>query len=330
MIRPVPNRASILSRTSERDLYSHYSNGVVTGPGKYNSMLRVNNTDNNPSLSVYESHGRLYWKDWGINTGGDVFAFVARKTFTPYNKVFKRINEDLYRCISSDSSGSVTKLPKIAKIKSSNKSIIVPYIVKWNNKNIQYWESYGLDKQDLNNFGVYPIVGFAMKYSRGSFQKSYQGRTAYCYYNGNIEGIRRFQIYVPFSKTDKWYSNLPKNTVHSLINLPKGGDSLIITKSLKDVMVLTKIGHNSIAPPSEGVILPDNTMNYFKKRFKQIYTLYDFDYMGITSSNKMRRLYKTIPLFLTNGRFNTKDYGYKDPSDFIAAKNYKQFINIYK
>ena len=50
---------------------------------------------------------------------------------------------------------------------------------------------------------------------------------------------------------------------------------------------------------------------------KSIFVLLDFDLTGIRMANKIRKEYPVVVLFLTNGRFGTKDYGAKDISDYI-------------
>ena len=52
--------------------------------------------------------------------------------------------------------------------------------------------------------------------------------------------------------------------------LPKTGDSVVITKSLKDVMCLYEYGISAIAPCSENMFLTDSQYEKLKNRFKHI------------------------------------------------------------
>jgi hypothetical protein len=106
--------------------------------------------------------------------------------------------------------------------------------------------------------------------------------------------------------------------LQGLSQLPKSGDILVITKSLKDVMCLDIWGIPSIAPSSESCIIPAEVVKNLNDRFARIYILYDFDRTGISFANKHRKLYGFMPLFFTNGKFDTFDYKSKDFSDFIA------------
>ena len=106
--------------------------------------------------------------------------------------------------------------------------------------------------------------------------------------------------------------------LQGLSQLPDSGDTLVITKSLKDVMCLDIWGIPAIAPASESCVIPADIADNLNDRFARIYILYDFDRTGISFANKHRKLYGFMPLFFTNGKFDTFDYKAKDLSDFIA------------
>ena len=80
------------------------------------------------------------------------------------------------------------------------------------------------------------------------------------------------------------------------------------------------MGIASIAPPSESSILSKEQYEELSNRFTTLISLYDFDLTGVRSANKMRKLYKIAPFFLTNGKYGTEDYGGKDPTDIAFNK----------
>lgn len=100
------------------------------------------------------------------------------------------------------------------------------------------------------------------------------------------------------------------------INLiPKSGNTLVVTKSYKDVIILTQFGVPSISPPGES---SREAIEVVKElSYNKIISLMDFDYTGIKSANHLRKTYGIEPYFLTNGRFSTPDYGAKDISDYL-------------
>ena len=64
----------------------------------------------------------------------------------------------------------------------------------------------------------------------------------------------------------------------------QGGDILVITKSLKDVMCLYEYGITAIAPCSENEFLTDNQYERIKKKFKYIFLLWDNDFTGVSNA----------------------------------------------
>lgn len=97
--------------------------------------------------------------------------------------------------------------------------------------------------------------------------------------------------------------------------LPKdGGDILVITKSLKDVMVLHEFGITAIAPCSENTFVTDKQYNKLRNKFKVGVVFFDNDKAGITAMRQLKKKYPELK-FIWLPR-NTE----KDISDF-----YKKF-----
>ena len=78
--------------------------------------------------------------------------------------------------------------------------------------------------------------------------------------------------------------------------LPKsGGDYVVITKSLKDVMVLYEFNIPAIAPNSETLFISDKQLEKLKSKFKNIIVFYDNDCAGISGMNKIKKNHKKLP-----------------------------------
>jgi len=80
--------------------------------------------------------------------------------------------------------------------------------------------------------------------------------------------------------------------------LPKEGELVVITKSLKDVMSLYEFGITAIAPNSENLFLTENQYIKLSNKFKEIYLLYDRDLPGVKAANKIRKQFKNIQVLL--------------------------------
>lgn len=87
----------------------------------------------------------------------------------------------------------------------------------------------------------------------------------------------------------------------------KGGDIIVFTKSLKDVMVLYEYGITAIAPCSENEFLTDAQYERIKKRFKHYYLLYDLDHAGIQGSKKIKKNHPDLQVLLLPRKYECKD-----------------------
>ena len=68
--------------------------------------------------------------------------------------------------------------------------------------------------------------------------------------------------------------------------------------------------------PSETTIPTDEEIKEISKRHDILLVFTDFDYAGVRFANSIRKQFNFIPIFLTNGKYRTVNYGAKDLSDF--------------
>ena len=74
--------------------------------------------------------------------------------------------------------------------------------------------------------------------------------------------------------------------------LPKMGEYLVVTKSLKDVMTLYNLGIPAIAPISENCFLSEAQYHRLKERFKHIILLYDNDRPGLRAMISIKKKFQ--------------------------------------
>ena len=116
-----------------------------------------------------------------------------------------------------------------------------------------------------------------------------------------------FKIYKPLGdKFTKWRNNLTEYDIQGYAQLPKKGNLLIITKSLKDVMVLHEMGYFAVSPSSESTFIPETVLNDLKKRFKHILLCFDRDVPGVTNMRKVS-LKTGLNGFLVHKSLKSKD-----------------------
>ena len=134
-----------------------------------------------------------------------------------------------------------------------------------------------------------------------------QNQLVFGYYGGIREDIERWRIYYPGHKRYKFISNWKSFRLQGSHVLPKKGDFVVITKSLKDVMVLYALGIPAIAPISENCFVTDAQWEKLKERFKHKILLYDNDRAGKIASAKLRRKYPELHIMLIPNHTNAKD-----------------------
>lgn len=281
----------ILSKVSEYDIYASYIGQFKPGL-IYNSPFRK---DTNPSFGIFLSKrtGKLLFKDHGSGVCGDVIKFVREYTgISNYNEVLQEIVKRL-----KITNKTVLKSTKPIESKETVIGIVRQAFTKIDE---QYWGSYHISMPTLEKYNVHSIKYYLCNGIVKGIYKDENPMYAYKVYNN-------FKIYRPLGdKFTKWRNNLTEFDVQGYAQLPKKGNLLIITKSLKDVMVLHEMGYNAVSPSSESTFIPDIVLNDLKKRFKNILLCFDRDVPGVSNMRKVS-LKTGLNGFLVHKSFKAKD-----------------------
>ena len=296
----------ILKRTTEYDIYSYYIPNKFEIGKVISSPFRQ---DVHPSFGIFKSNksGSLLFKDQATNQTGDCFKFVEIK----FNLTFKEALDKIWNDIIANDL-HITKKGIIIRDYYKNKKTIVSVKRKnFTKTDDDYWGQYHINRDTLKQYNVFPISRFWVNDYISSFEYSHDNPMyAYKIFNS-------FKVYRPYSKLkkDKWRSGCSVNDIQGWEQLPKKGKILVITKSLKDIMVLSQFKLPSIAPPGETTIIPQSVLNDLKKRFKRIVVLYDYDEAGLLGAKKMQTEYSLETIFIPKHYLDL--YNIKDISDYI-------------
>lgn len=292
----------ILSKVTEYDIYSAYIGNFKVGM-IYNSPFRQ---DKNPSFGCYYSRTtkQLMFKDHGTGDCGNVIKFVSLLTgLTNYSDILNNIVNKLK--ITNN-----TQLVSSKQYISSKETVIGVVRQDFTLTDTNYWSQFNISLDTLKKFGVSSIKYYLCDGIVKGIYKDTNPMYAYKVYN-------HFKIYRPLAdKYTKWRNNLTENDIQGFKQLPKTGDILIITKSMKDVMCLYEMGIPAISPSSESTFIPDKALEQLKKRFKRIIILFDRDSSGCKNSIKIKNQFGIKPLFI-NKKFKAKDI-----SDAIRANGF--------
>lgn len=282
----------ILSKVTEYDIYAHYLGQFKVG-AIYNSPFRK---DKNPSFGIYYSKRtrQLLFKDHGNGECGNVVKFVSLlKGITNYNDILSDIVNQLK--ITPD-----TKLDSSKQYIPSSETVIGVVRQNFTSVDTNYWSQFHISLSTLKKYDVSSIKYYLCNGIVKGIYKNDNPMYAYKVYNN-------FKIYRPLGdKYTKWRNNLTEYDIQGFKQLPKKGDILFITKSLKDVMCLYEMGIPAISPSSESTFIPDDILEDLKKRFKRIIILFDRDAAGVKYSRKVS-LKTGLEAMFIHKKFEAKD-----------------------
>lgn len=299
----------ILSKVTEYDIYAKYIGEFKVGM-IYNSPFRK---DKNPSFGIFYSKrtNQLLFKDHGTGECGNVIKFVQLYTgITNYPDILK----DIVNRLNISNSTKLTT----TQYKPPTETVIGIVRQNFTETDKKYWSQFNIDINTLKKFNVFSIKYYLCNGVVKGIYKDTNPMYAYKVYNN-------FKIYRPLGdKYTKWRNNLTEYDIQGYEQLPQKGDTLIITKSMKDVMCLYKMGIPAISPSSESTFIPDKCLEELKTRFKRILILFDRDIAGIKYLRKISKKTGLEPL-LINKKFNAKDV-----SDAIKLNGFETIKNWIK
>lgn len=301
----------LLDKLDDYDIYSYYVGQFKIGK-LFNSPLRSD--DKNPSFAIFKGvNGRLFFKDHGSGEGGNAIKFVKL-----YKGIQTRdeLERELLRIVRKMNPNSGNAIRTYSYSVDSGPTDIGIVRQPFTDVDKQYWKQFHISIDTLKKFQVFSIKYFLCnRVVRGTYKET---SPMYAY---KIDD--KFKIYRPLaSKYTKWRTNLTNRNVQGLSEIPKeGGNLLIITKSLKDVMCLYEMGFNAIAASSETTFIPDDILQSLRSKWKHTVILYDRDKTGMLESRKYSRQYKLDAIFVH------KKFKAKDISDAVKYNSFAEVKN---
>ncbi|MDC6350726.1 CHC2 zinc finger domain-containing protein [Zeaxanthinibacter sp. PT1] len=283
----------VLKHLSQEQIMEHYLGLPIKLRKKFRSPFRK---DQDPSCSMTYREGKLIFTDFGGTVSGNCFHIVMHRHQCNYYEALEKIAKDF------DINGvGNAKVPKVEythlqdeKRACEEQATIQIKRRKWRKVDKGYWyDRFGIRRKELDKFNVYPVQ---VAWLNGSILYNHSDNDpCYAYRLGKGE----YKLYFP-TRYGKGAMRFIHNTqrVQGYRQLPKTGKHLVLTKSLKDVMVLDLFDVPSVALPSESCYPPEGFIEAMQKRFEHIHSLYDYDYAGIKMANYLKRTYGIKVLML--------------------------------
>lgn len=258
--------------------------GITRIPCVILSPLR---RDTKPSLGLYTRDGvSVCWTDFATKEGGSIYTLLSKMWHCSFSETLERIRSE----------SGFSSNPNL-KVSSKNVSVAIGAAVsdlqcrvrEWRPHDIAYWESYGVPLRWLKYAEVYPIshkiiVKQKKKYVLGA------DRYAYVFVE-HKDGKITLKIYQPFNKNGyKWSNKHDKSVISLWTKIPKEGDKLCICSSVKDALCLwANTGVPAVAVQGEGYGISNTALQELKRRFKEIYILFDNDEPGLADGLKLAK-----------------------------------------
>lgn len=324
------SRESILSKVDDYNIITYYLGEQIDFKKKFASPFRDKGVDTNPNLAFFPGEDdKILFKDFANGVGGDCFKFVQELFKINFHEALQKIDEDFGLGIQGKEAKfkiQLTKKPD--SIHKQSKLIqIVPRDV-FIDKELEYWRSYHIGLQELNDYNIYPIERLYLN-KQLITNPNKELRFAYLY-------DEYLKIYSPFSKDFKWISSCPNDYISGFDKIKykvltgTQDKKLIITKSLKDQIILSKFFPDVCSTQNESsASINDENMQVIIRGYepKNVYIAYDNDEAGVRASC----------YYTTNWGFNyvnvPKIYrreGIKDWSDLVKEKDLDTMRNYLK
>lgn len=317
---PVLTKQYLLSKHSQ-ETYLEYYLGTSIKKGLIKSPLR---NDSKPTCSFYvNKQGDLIFKDFSGHFSGNFIDVVMFKYNCSYYKALRIIAKDFGLIMKNKDAKPIKIKESKTKFEVVKSCIIQVTIKEFSQTELKWWAQYNIDKGMLKFYNIYSCKHVFL--NGELFTSSTTNTPSYGFYYGkNSNDEELWRIYYPTKKQYRFISNWKNHLIQGIKQLPKTGNLLVITKSMKDVMTLRSLGVYSIAPCSENSFLTESQLEKLKSRFKYIVLFYDNDLPGISNMNKIRKIHNIPCVWLPR---NTKA---KDISDYCKIYGIAKTYNLIK
>ena len=277
--------------------------------------------DRKPSMGIYSKDGKhINYIDFATKERGSIYNLLSKMWQCSFKKTIDRINTDFIKDNNEINIHTISSKHMEPKLNSASE--LKCRVREWKNYDLKYWESYGISKKWLDYAEVYPI---SHKIIIKNNKEYILGADKYAYaFVERKEGNITLKIYQPFNKHGYKWSNKHDRSVISLwTKIPDNGDRVVICSSLKDALCLwANTGIPALAVQGEGYDISDTAINELKKRYKEIYILFDNDKPGLEDGKKLSKRTGFINLVLPQFE------GGKDISDLYKIGGKELFKKI--
>ena len=320
------SKAEVFAKFSETQVLSKVFPQITHIPCRINSPLRV---DKHPSFSIYMgSNNHIYYKDFGDSSEkGSLLDLLCKY----WNCTFSQCLDKICAIMIDAKCDDLTVRPTIKTLtrKDVSQNTKIQVVVRpWQDYDIEYWKSYGIELKWLKYAKVSPISYKIITKKDPETGKSKRyifpaDKLAYVYQEKK-DGKLQIKIYQPKNtKGFKWCSSMDGSVISLWTKVPETGDRIVICSSLKDALCLScQLGIPAIAPQGEGYNISESACKELRRRYKKVFICFDTDEAGKKDAEALAE--KTVFINVV------PDLGkQKDLSDYYKSlKNKEEFKKL--
>jgi hypothetical protein len=294
-------------------IFEHYLGLKERLTGQSVKMNSVFKSEKTPSMCLYvNDKGEYMFKDFSSSKGGNGVALVSELFSIAYKDAAMKIKSDYEHYINDEEIPIELINTEISphsryKLSSHNKRA-------WNKADALFWTQFGIGSDILNEYNVVPLDSYTLSRTDKhgaieTIQIKKQGIYGYFTKDGEL-----YKIYQPGQKSKKFIKI--KDYIQGTDQL-KHKKYLMICSSLKDAMAFVSLGFSNIdviAPDSENIMIPKDTIEELKSKYVKVFTIMDDDSAGLKSMIRYQDEYGIPYLHLQMSKDlsdSVKDYGRK-------------------
>ena len=317
-LKPKITKDFILSKVNQESIM-HYYTGLDINSKKL--MLSPFRSDNHNTVSFYKSKSDiLYLHDFATGEHISCFQAVMKLYNCNYYEALDIIAKD-FGLIEGEHQISTFKI--VPELKETESAKIQVQIKDYTDEELEWWNQFGISKKLLKKYQVFSLQ-YVFLNGELKFTSSKQCPIYGYYFGKDKNHEEKWKIYFPLKEDYRFLNNTSKKLLQGYHQLPKTGDLLVITKSMKDVIAMYGFGIAACAPNSETLFINDKQLEEFKQRFKHILVIYDNDRPGLHNMWLIRKQnpelnYYFMPWYLS------KDF--TDSIKLVGVENMKEYVN---
>lgn len=301
------DKTFIFSRISEEDIFHKYLGIFPNTEDYFTNPMR---DDTHADCKFYRnSAGVLKFKDFAGGINWDCFNVVEAVEADVHNfyDAMRRVARDFNLYEEKVNYEVVADFQRKMQLKRKSASIKVKRR-SWDKSDLEWWSNEQIKSRDvLDQFHV-ACVDVAWLNDNIIYRYS-KNDPCYVFWFGEYD----YKLYFPLRKTGRFLQT-KGDILQGYLQLPEGGDILILTKSYKDVICMSTFGIYAVAPMSEANLITVEQFEELSNRFFKIFSLMDRDRTGMRMAQMLRKTYDVEPLLFEteNNYFKRKE----EPKDF--------------